>query len=233
MMAMPKKAAAAKPQLAALSGFRARLKSLVDETNQARFAAAAGISPPWLSEILSGKSEPSLTTFVALAKAGRVSTDWLATVRPVPVAASLGGGIDYGDAGMVPTATASPAGLAEPEALAYSVSARGGDLDRAIAAFIGGIVADAWQLRTRAIELAGYLPGDIVVVDRNLEPRPGDVVVAQTEAARPRDVTTIWRIYAPPVLMPASAERSLLPTPLSGAIPMGVVIALFRDPRRT
>lgn len=233
MMAMPKKAKSAKPQLAGLSGFRARLKSLVDETNQARFAEEAGISPAWLSEILSGKSEPSMTTLVALAKSGRVSTDWLATGRPVPVAASLGGGIGDGDAGIVPTSAAPLGGLAEPEALAYAVSARRSDLDRAIVAFVGGLVADAWQLRTRAIELAGYLPGDIVVVDRNAEPRPGDVVVAQTEAARPRDVTTIWRIYAPPVLMPASSDRSLLPTPLVGAIPMGVVIALFRDPRRT
>jgi transcriptional regulator with XRE-family HTH domain len=170
------------------SGFVVRLRTLVSTTTQARFAAEAGVSPAWLSEILSGKSEPSMTTLVALAKAGRVSTDWLATGRPVPVAASLGGGIGYGDAGMVPTEAAPPSGLAEPEALAYAASTKGSNLDRAIAAFIGGLVAEAWQLRTRALELAGYLPGDIVVVDRNLEPRPGDVVVAQTEAARPRDV---------------------------------------------
>jgi hypothetical protein len=59
-MAMPKKPRPGKPPLGAPSGFVARLRSLVSETTQARFAAQAGVSPAWLSEILSGGSEPSL-----------------------------------------------------------------------------------------------------------------------------------------------------------------------------
>jgi hypothetical protein len=43
----------------------------------------------------------------------------------------------------------------------------------------------------------------------------------------------IWRVYAPPLLMPASSDRALLPTPLAEVLITGVVVALFRDRRST
>ncbi len=224
MMAMPKKARTARPQLAELSGFVGRLRTLVSATTQARFASEAGVSPAWLSEILSGSSEPSMTTLIGLAKAGRVSVEWLATGRLVPVAASLGGGIPYGEAGLV---SVREGYFAEAEAQPYAASGRN-DIDDAITAFLAGRIADVWQLKTTALDLGGYLPGDIVVVGTGAHPRPRDIVVAQTEVRRREDARTIWRIYAPPVLVPASSDRSILPTPIDEVIVMGVVLASFR-----
>jgi hypothetical protein len=63
------------------------------------------------------------------------------------------------------------ADLAETEAERYVPESKR-DLDRAIAAFVGGRAVDAWRLRTNALDLAGYRPGDILVVDRDLDARP-------------------------------------------------------------
>jgi transcriptional regulator with XRE-family HTH domain len=215
-----------------MTGFPDRLRSVIKRTGstQAEFAKLAGTTQGWISDLLAG-AEPSVPTLIALAKAGGVSLQWLAIGKPVPVT-SLGGGIDYGDAGLAPVSEAA-SGFGEAEAERYLLEPQRHDVDRAIAAFQDGRDIDTWRLRTNALDLSGYLPGDIVVVERKREAGPGDVVVAQTKAKRPADVRTIWRIYAPPVLMPASSDRSLLPTPLAEAIPIGVVTGLFRGPRRT
>jgi transcriptional regulator with XRE-family HTH domain len=221
---MPKKPRTAKPQIPELSGFVGRLRTLVSATTQARFASEAGVSPAWLSEILSGGSEPSMSTLIALAKAGRVSVEWLATGRAISVGASLGGGISYGDAGLV----SLPEGhFAEAEAQPYEATGRR-DIDDAVAAFLVDRVADVWRLKTVALDLAGYLPGDIVVVGAGVQPRSRDVVVAQADVRRREGAQAIWRIFAPPVLVPASSDRSILPTPLDEVVVMGVVLASFR-----
>jgi hypothetical protein len=37
---------------------------------------------------------------------------------------------------------------------------------------------EPWRLNTRALELEGYMPGDIVLVDLNASPQAGDAVYA-------------------------------------------------------
>ncbi len=64
--------------------------------------------------------------------------------------------------------------------------------------------ADLWQVKSRALELAGYLPGDFVVVDLDRAPAGGDVVCAQVYDWDTRTAQTILRLYEPPFLMPAS-----------------------------
>jgi SOS-response transcriptional repressor LexA len=59
-----------------------------------------------------------------------------------------------------------------------------------------------WILRTRAVELAGYLPGDVLVLDLNATPQPGDIVCAQVYDWSSRNRTeTVVRVYdrAPPI----------------------------------
>src|SRR5690606_21917429 len=52
--------------------------------------------------------------------------------------------------------------------------AYGGEIEQAIAALKGARnAADGWVLKTSAVELEGYLPGDVVLVDLGREPQPG------------------------------------------------------------
>lgn len=60
------------------AGFSERLQSLVEGLTQASFAKAAGISQAGLHKLLNG-GEPNLGTLIALANAGDVGVEWLAT----------------------------------------------------------------------------------------------------------------------------------------------------------
>jgi len=66
--------------------------------------------------------------------------------------------------------------------------------------------AHCWMLRTRAVELLGYLPGDVVAVDPDVDPRDGDVVCAQVLDAR-GEAETVFRLLQEPYLVTASTER--------------------------
>jgi len=107
------------------------------------------------------------------------------------------------------TGVAPPAGsVARPqpafseEASPYNFGNPGDPLRATLKAMIGdrnGI--DPWTLKTRALELAGYLPGDIVLVDLNASPRPGDAVCAQVYDWSSMKAETVMRVFerAPPV----------------------------------
>jgi hypothetical protein len=87
----------------------------------------------------------------------------------------------------VPTTAQAAWGNLREEAVRILISDGNADapLARVLAALIGdrdGI--EPWQLHTRALELEGFLPGDIVLVDQNASPRPGDAVYATIEERR-------------------------------------------------
>jgi hypothetical protein len=66
---------------------------------------------------------------------------------------------------------------------------------------------ELWRLRTDMLAAAGYLAGDILLVDPHGTPKPHDVVSAQIfEIARTTSVT-IWRVYDPPYLVSAGLDR--------------------------
>lgn len=78
-------------------------------------------------------------------------------------------------------------------------------LSRAVQALLRGRTsADPWVLRTRALEDAGLLPGDIVILDQAVQPVSGDVVCAQVYDRSGAE--TVWRIYQPPYLVAASRD---------------------------
>lgn len=89
----------------------------------------------------------------------------------------------------------------EEEAVPYRAAAND-PLAAALNALIAGRNAiDPWTLKTRALELAGFQPGDIVLVDLNAHPRPGDFVCAQVYDWPSMKAETVMRLYvtAPPV----------------------------------
>lgn len=63
-----------------------------------------------------------------------------------------------------------------------------------------------WVIRTRALELLGYLPGDIATADSAETPRAHDVVVAQIVDAQSDTAETVIRLYDPPYLLTETAD---------------------------
>jgi transcriptional regulator with XRE-family HTH domain len=67
---------------------------------------------------------------------------------------------------------------------------------------------DIWTVRSNALALNGYLPGDQILVDTHQSEtcRAGDVVVAQKYDWQTGSATTLLRRFEPPVLVAASLE---------------------------
>jgi DNA-binding Xre family transcriptional regulator len=89
---------------------------------------------------------------------------------------------------------------------------------------------DPWVLRSRALESAGYMPGDVLMVDLNAEPKNGDVVCAQVYDRQGR-AETVMRLYEYPFLVAASLDRELMRPLLiddERATVRGVVVAALK-----
>jgi transcriptional regulator with XRE-family HTH domain len=66
-----------------------------------------------------------------------------------------------------------------------------------------------WRIDGRSLELAGYLPGDLVLVDMSVVPHSGDVVCAQVYNIERGTAETKLRVYDPPFLL----SRAVHPGP--------------------
>ena len=66
--------------------------------------------------------------------------------------------------------------------------------------------AAPWHLRTRALEGAGYLAGDIVITDASVTANAGDAVIAQVFDPRSGSPETVFRILESPYLVAASSD---------------------------
>lgn len=66
---------------------------------------------------------------------------------------------------------------------------------------------EAWTLKTRALEAAGYDEGDVVIFDYNQPARAGDIVCATHHQRRGDPEDMIFRVFEPPYLMPAPGDR--------------------------
>jgi SOS-response transcriptional repressor LexA len=69
-------------------------------------------------------------------------------------------------------------------------------------------ISDAWRLKTEALEQAGYLPGDVLIVDTTAAPVPQDVVCAQVYDWQRGGAQTVWRVYDPPFLVGVARDRT-------------------------
>jgi hypothetical protein len=95
--------------------------------------------------------------------------------------------------------------------------------------------AAPWHLKTRALEDAGYLPGDIVISDAAVQPYAGDAVVAQVYDLRSGTAETVFRVFEAPYLIAASADPALRKPLLvdnERVIVMGTITQSFRSRRR-
>lgn len=93
---------------------------------------------------------------------------------------------------------------------------------------------DWWEIRSRVLDLAGYLPGDKVLVDLTEKPRPGDIVIAQVYS-QSGEAETVFRRYEPPFLT-ARGTMENQPKPIlldyEKVSVMGTVIAALRERRK-
>jgi transcriptional regulator with XRE-family HTH domain len=91
---------------------------------------------------------------------------------------------------------------------------------------------DFWEIRGRALDLAGLLPGDVVAVDlRQSEFKAGDVVCAQIYDWQKGSATTVFRVYEPPYLIALSTDpQHRKPVLVDGeqVLLKGRVVASFR-----
>lgn len=127
-------------------------------------------------------------------------------------------------------------GFGEPEAVPYEFDqsdALGSNLDRAVRELCRGRNGrDPWVMRSRMLEMSGILPGDILIVDMNMQPRPKDVVCAQIYQWSLMKADTVFRIYEPPYLLTNSGTTSKpVPVDDQDVVIKGVIDGLVR-PRR-
>ena len=180
-------------------------------------ARRAGLATTTLTRFLNDPSSPMLT-LRSLAKIAHV-----AAIQPL--------GLPSGGHGNQARGTS----LQEGEAERYDW--RGSQLEAVIAALIGKAeAADPWVMRGIALEAAGLLAGDLVIVDLNEKPRSGDTVCAQAYQWEAGRAETIFRIYEPPYLIAAPAGPPIDPglrKPIlvdnDRVIIRGVVIASLRS----
>lgn len=138
----------------------------------------------------------------------------------------------------LPSAPGRPArGLSEPEAEAFSIDAP--EADRELAELVRAYVKArnhmaTWTMRSRALEHAGFLPGDVLIVDINERARAHDVVCAQIYDWNVVKAETVFRIFEPPYLIAASGQPDLMKPLLvddDRVVIKGVVVHSMRSRR--
>jgi transcriptional regulator with XRE-family HTH domain len=190
---------------------RAYLTRVMKRTgwNQTELAQRAGLDPSTLSRFLSGGREGH-----ALRQA---------TIRKIEAASGLAASGEIHEA--------MPSGFAENEASPYEVTAHS-PIHAVIAALSHGrLNIDPWTLQSRALEGAGYRPGDILLVALGETPATGDVVCAQIYDWTKGRAETVFRIFQPPYLIAATGDPQFMRPHLvdDGAVTIkGVVLHSLR-----
>ncbi|MGN8170466.1 helix-turn-helix domain-containing protein [Agrobacterium sp. 22117] len=93
----------------------------------------------------------------------------------------------------------------------------------------------AYRILDRSLELEGYLPGDIVVIDEDVAPSAGDIVCVDLSGQRPGGSSRVLRLFEPPYLMSRSIDRRIEPAPilLDRSVEIrGTATAMLREMRR-
>lgn len=156
---------------------------------QSELALRAGLDPSTLSRFLTGDREGHSLRSSTIRKIESVS------------------GISFGAA---PVTAPAQEGFAAPEAEPIRIEASS-PLDAVVAALTRGRAnVDPWTLRSRALEGAGYRPGDILLVALDETPLAGDVVCAQLYNWDSGRADTVFRIFQPPYLVASSPDPVLM-----------------------
>jgi len=95
---------------------------------------------------------------------------------------------------------ARPRGFSDGDAALYDADGETPTARLVSAAIRPGL--DPWELKTEALSNAGFRPGDILLMDINATPHPGDVVCAQVyDWNAPQNTRTVFRFFEPPFLV--------------------------------
>lgn len=95
--------------------------------------------------------------------------------------------------------------FAEEDAVPYNFEDNGSDV---LAAALKSVVAKSqnialWILKSSVLSAVGYGQGDVIIVDKEASPRPGDAVCAHKYDWRRGVAETIFRVYRTPYLLTA------------------------------
>lgn len=136
-------------------------------------------------------------------------------------------GVAMPDAGLPgETRDIAPQGFGEGDAAPYSGEAP---------AVFGALGANrsVWRVGSRALELQGVLPDDLLLLDQAAPARAGDCVVAQIYDFDAATARTRIRAYDGLYLTTATMDRALQerPLPVDGerVVVMGRIVGLFRN----
>jgi transposase-like protein len=204
-----------------------------------RLVALANAQRAWLDQVVAKTGR----TLSEIARDGDINPSTLTRFRnnthhagtlsaPTMAAVSAVTGIPLPQevSAAAPTARA---GFAEGEAALWEAEDTHDPVAAAIAAMTGNLLHKvAWQLRSEALLHESYRPGDILIVNLNAAPKPGDIVLVQLYDWRNRAGTeTVFRFYEPPFLIasgPVEAAKKprLINTDEVGI--KGVVEAMLR-----
>lgn len=126
-------------------------------------------------------------------------------------------------------------GLAENDAAPFVYDDNSDALDninRAVRELVRGRNGrEPWVMKSYALELAGVMPDDIMIVDMNRQPRPRDIVRAEISDWTGQKSETVFRIYDPPFLVTHSMRAGIeKPVAVDNAavVIKGVVDAVLR-----
>jgi hypothetical protein len=104
----------------------------------------------------------------------------------------------------------APGGTPMLEGLPISQDGLIDGLAAALAALIGSRKSiQLWEIATHALEAAGYLPGDLVLVDPHVQPNDGDVVCAEVADPQTGARHPIFRLFQKPYLLTSALDRNL------------------------
>jgi len=158
-------------------------------------AARLGKARSNVSHIYSGKQKMSLDWAQAFAEAfGCTVAEVLERAGAAPVAVTQQLTPGYAESDAIPFVHMGPEDRATP-AIAQAFGQREG--------------VDIWRARTSAMALAGYLPGDHLLVDTNAAERlkPGDIVIAEVYEHGRGVAATLLRRFEPPVLIAETTSQ--------------------------
>jgi len=172
---------------------RAWLLEVVDRTKlkPSQLATGAGVSDSTITRLLNNKDY-----------SGTLAPE---TVERIKETYKVPGPEEYASRGRAMLIGLSEAARFEPRK-------EKGELAAIVTAILRGRPNfEAWRLKTQAMEDGGYLPGDIVFVERaagEVLARPQDAVCAEVLDYQHGSAETVWRVYDPPFLVAAAHERT-------------------------
>lgn len=171
-----------------------KLRQKIAGVTAADIAARLGRDRSAVSKIYAGQRQMSLEWAKAFAE-----------VLEVPLDEVLK------HAGVLDEATAAPLrpGFAESDVAPFRAKDGEDRQARTVAQALGerpGV--DLWRVKSAALSLMGYMPGDLMLVDTHAAERvrQGDVVLAQVYDNTAAAAFTLLRRYEPPVLVAASPD---------------------------